>query len=391
MKRTTRTAVVISILCTITIGAIITDAFAIGGGSGGGSSPRKSQPEVSQPSTADDCDEDVYFCTDWSACSSDGTQTRDCILSDDCATVDDPLPNEAQACDAVADEESTETGEQDQETNEASTEDLANDESVDEAEVAEGAVEEAAADTVIETTGTVPVHSNPNCIEDEWSCDSWEECDIYGNQIRACSMTAHCPNADTESPEEDQRCDHLQCGNKENLRERIRCRLNLAPAGISRELEIQYLPEECRVLSNQDEKKECSSLYLSYRPCWSKRIGEERFSCARNVLNLGSSLQSEIDSCNREQSTQRESCISILRQKTYSMIKFRMYDLEERVEEMAEAGLVDLETTADFVALIVEKKLEFNSATTTDERKKAILDVRAAWHEIISQVKAQRQ
>ena len=169
------------------------------------------------------------------------------------------------------------------------------------------------------------------------------------------------------------------------MQDRIACRLNLAPAGISRELQIQYLPEECRVITNAAEKKDCVDRYRSFAPCWNIPEGEERFACASKMLNLGASVADALRACGSGNQT---NCFADVREKTYYMIKFRFYDLEQRAEALALRG-ADLQAVAGFETTVELKKQAFDNAKSDDERRQVILDIRAAWQNFITAVKDQ--
>ncbi len=177
------------------------------------------------------------------------------------------------------------------------------------------------------------------------------------------------------------------------MRDRIFCRLNLAPAGIARELELQYLPEECRVLKDEEAEEAeeaCEERYKSFKPCWNVPAGTKRFECARNVLKLGPALADEVKACQSRTGQDQAACKAAVKDKVFAMIKFRFYDLEERAERLAERG-ADLEAVADLEALIEEQKQKFNSAKTMAERRQIILSVRNAWRDFILKVKDQIQ
>jgi hypothetical protein len=312
------------------------EVLAVGGG-GGGSIPS--------------CNADTWDCTGWSQCSPDETQTRVCTLIYDCPTINTPKPPETQSCTPPTPRPS------------------------------------------VSSPPEQPPPKNiepktPTCTKDVWTCSAWSEsCDIYGREHRACELSFDCPNAQTPPPPQSQPCQKLQCGNKSTLRERILCRLNLAPAGVARELEIQYLPEACRVKTDK-ERKECIELYKSFRPCWAVKEGEERFSCARNVLKLGPSISQEVKNCQDKKGQQQVACKTELKEKVLYMIAFRFYDLENRAEELGNRG-ADLNAIADFETVVELKKQAFDKALTNAERRQIILDVRQAWQEFINKVKDQ--
>lgn len=316
-----------------------TVAFAVGGG-GGGSLPS--------------CDADQWDCTGWSQCSSSGIQTRICSLTFDCSTADTPKPNESQSCTPPPSPPSTEPAPpQSSEPAEEKTEPKA-----------------------------------PSCTRDSWACGAWSaSCDSLGREQRSCKLSFDCPGVETPPPASTQPCQKLQCGNKPTVRDRIFCRLNLAPAGVARELQIQYLPEACRT-DTGDEKKKCINLYKSFGQCWSVKEANARFSCARNILKLGPVISEEIKTCQWKKGADQVACKADIKEKVLYMILFRFYDLETRAEELGNRG-ADLETIADFETMVEIKKQEFKKAKTNAERLKIILDVRRAWREFINKVKDQ--
>lgn len=312
-------------------------AVAVGGG-GGGSVPA--------------CTADVWSCGDWSSCSSAGQQTRSCMLSYDCSTATTPKPAEQQPCDPPK----TSTN-----TNQAKTNSSVNQ------------------SKKVETT----------CTADIWTCSAWSDrCDTNGLQTRTCSISTECPSATTPSPETSRPCPTLQCGNLGQMRERILCRLNLAPAGVARELQIQYLPEECRALAATAEQNECISYYKSYQPCWSMPAGTGRFACARSVLKLGPIVSQEVQTCRGKTGTEQVQCKAELREKVFDFIKFRFYDLEQRAEEFGNRG-ADVQAIADFETAVEQQKQAFGKAATKTERRQIILNVREAWQQFINKVKDQ--
>lgn len=300
------------------------------GGGGGGSVPS--------------CAEDLWNCTDWSQCSQGGIQTRVCNLSFDCYGANTPKPQESQVC----------------------------------APTAPSAAKPAPA----------PRPATPSCAKDSFKCSDWSStCDANGRENRACKLAFDCPNFQTPPPVQSQPCQKLQCGNKETLRERIFCRLNLAPAGVAREFEIQYLPEGCKK-ERGGEQKECVNIYKSFQPCWGKKAREERFSCARSALKLGPLVSEEVKLCQGKKGPEQVTCKKAIREKVLYMITFRFYDLETRAEELADRG-ADFNAIADFEAIVELKKQEFYKAAANPDRLRIILEVRKAWQDFVNIVKNQ--
>lgn len=311
------------------------------GGGGGGSVPS--------------CNEDVWDCTGWSQCSEAGTQTRVCNLSFDCGNADTPKPAESQSCTPPV--------------------------------PTQPEPEPTPVPIPVPSPTTAPA-SAPPCTKDTFACSNWSAaCDANGRENRTCRLTFDCSNAQTPPPFTSRACQKLQCGNKNTLGERIICRLNLAPAGVARELEIQYLPEGCKAETG-DEQKECINIYKSFQPCWAKKAGEERFACARSALKLGPLISQEVKLCQGKKGNEQAECKHEIKDRVLFMITFRFYDLETRAEALADRG-ADLNTIADFETIIEAKKQEFYKAKDNQERLKIILDVRKAWNNFVDTVKKQ--
>lgn len=177
----------------------------------------------------------------------------------------------------------------------------------------------------------------------------------------------------------------LKCGNLASREERVRCRLNLEDEEYAKENELSYLPEECRDLAGE-RKNNCISLYKKTQRCWQFSVGESRLQCVRENLNLGRSLSAEIRNCDAR-GTERAKCISDVREKTFNLIKFRFYDLEERAEKLAEEGKVSSDDLVLLVTKLEEKKVEFNNAATIAQKRAIVLEVRQIWKEFVKKVR----
>ncbi len=104
----------------------------------------------------------------------------------------------------------------------------------------------------------------------------------------------------------------------------------------------------------------------------------------RRILNVGD-IEGSKQIC--EKSSNKAKCGAELRKGVYGIIKFRFYNLEEKAEEYLEEGKAGLDDVVEIVTLLEGKKQEFNKAKTIDERKKIILNARAAWKEFEDSVK----
>lgn len=274
------------------------------------------------PSRQPTCSADTWRCSEWGACAG-GARTRVCELETDCPSATTPKPSEREAC-AVAGE---------------------------------------------------------GCKVDTWTCDDWKACDSTGVQRRDCRLSSDCPAVQTAKPVNERPCPTLQC-DQADMRARILCRMKLAPAGVARENEIRYLPELCRALEGA-ERDRCIALYKSFGPCWEAEGRDERIACARATLGLGENLRELAVACKEMEPAERDTCLTALRAKVHDLVVFRMYELEERAEELVEGG-VAVETVADFSAKVEQRKIEFVKATDMAGRKKAVLDLRADWKDFLA-------
>ncbi len=349
--------------------AVGASVFAAGGGGGGGG--------------GSSCTEDQWGCTEWGSCSPDGRQARSCHVTYDCPTANTPSPVTEQNC----------TPSQPSCTNDVWT-------CGDWSACRDGAQTRVCSQT-FDCPGTtslapiqkrsceptVPIKPPPatGCDSDTWTCGGWQGCDAYGNQNRICHLAKDCPSVDTPSPTASQRCDHLQCGDLSTLDARVRCRVNLAPAGIDRELELQYLPEECRAERNGPARAACIARYRAIVPCYKPPVGEQRFACGRQALGLGSTVPELVRACQTKPDAERLACLQDLRDKVHAMVKFRFYDLEERAEDLFDKG-VGSDRIGEFVSFMESEKLKFNQAKTKDERIAIVVAVRERWKAFVAEV-----
>jgi len=99
----------------------------------------------------------------------------------------------------------------------------------------------------------------------------------------------------------------LRCGNLASLKERVSCRIDLEEEEPEQELQLQYLPEECRVLSGS-VRGLCIVRYKSVQICWKFPIGDERISCVKREIKLGD-IQEEKEKCNAKTGQEKALCI----------------------------------------------------------------------------------
>jgi len=185
--------------------------------------------------------------------------------------------------------------------------------------------------------------------------------------------------------QEDSSEDEIKCGNLSTLKERVSCRLDLDKEEQIEELEVYFMPEECRILTKK-EQDYCIDRYHSVQKCWNFPVGNERVSCVKVVMNLGNT-KNEKQSCSNLDENEKSICLTDLQNKVYNLIKWQFYDLEERAEDFMIRGLAKREDAIDFISKTELSKVDFNQAKTKEERKNIILDVRANWKEFVNVVR----
>ncbi|MBI5224757.1 hypothetical protein HY989_02715 [Candidatus Micrarchaeota archaeon] len=170
------------------------------------------------------------------------------------------------------------------------------------------------------------------------------------------------------------------------LKERVKCRLDLPEN--SQTAKLAFIPEECRSQIDEKSKTDCIHLYEKLSICNRLDTDANREKCAKNELALGSSIAIEKSNCDALKENDRLDCISSLRSKLYSLIKFRFYNLEEHAEKLMEKGANEA-LVVDFISQLETKKAEFNRASGLSAKKQVIWEVRSIWEEFKKSAKAQ--
>ncbi len=177
----------------------------------------------------------------------------------------------------------------------------------------------------------------------------------------------------------ERRGEQLKCGGYLELPDRVQCRLNLREEQAD-EYE-NFFPEECRSWENQGD---CVSLYKAVQPCWKLAGGAARISCLRKIVLVGGDIRSAVRNCQGD-----ASCMQEVRNKVYTLIKLRLYNLEEAAEGLLEEGKVAKEDVVDFVVKMEQSKLAFNQAANTEERRAVILQARQYWQELLQKIEVE--
>lgn len=218
------------------------------------------------------------------------------------------------------------------------------------------------------------------CATDAWKCSDWSaSCDAYGRERRRCSLSFACRFTKTQPPGASQPCSKLQCGNKAKLRDRVLCRLNLAPAGLAREFELEYLPEACRVLAG-DSRQECVSRYKLFQSCLKDFVASPRLDCARSVIVFELPTDQALKNCQDE--SDAVACKAKLKNKVMDLIGFIFDDLQNRAEDFRGHGL-DVAKIADFETNIETQRQAFLKAKNKTSRRLVVQAVHQTWLKLI--------
>lgn len=172
----------------------------------------------------------------------------------------------------------------------------------------------------------------------------------------------------------------FHCTDGATLSERVGCIIGLPDSDV---LNVRFVPEECRVL-DEEGKQGCIATYRLLQTC---RIGfagddDAREGCIKPKLNLSESIWDDFRSCGGD-----KQCIGLLRGRVYTLAKFRIYNLEYKVQEMMDAGL-GRDKGVGFIAYVEEAKARFNSAATVSAKKEVVREVKERWDEFVIEAKS---
>lgn len=156
------------------------------------------------------------------------------------------------------------------------------------------------------------------------------------------------------------------------MRERIHCRIQNRAAYIS---PVNSVPEACRdlrtaTLTPETAQGRCVAYYRVIAPCYNENSPQSKQGCLMRAAGIANSRLSD-ETENRGQKA-RDFMIGLF------------YDLEERLENKNDEGLIDDETTAEGIAKIVEIKRMILEGKTRAEIMPKMQELRIWWHENIS-------
>ena len=140
------------------------------------------------------CNEDVWQCDNWGFCQADGTKTRNCTITSDCAYSNTPSPDTTQSCTPECTINMWQCSEwgsclQNKQQNRTCTK----------TSNCQGGISTPATSQSCTYT--------PVCTSNSWSCGSWSTCLSNGTQNRICNKTSNCEDGVTQ-PATTQSCNY---------------------------------------------------------------------------------------------------------------------------------------------------------------------------------------
>lgn len=155
------------------------------------------------------------------------------------------------------------------------------------------------------------------------------------------------------------------------MRARIHCRIQNRATYVA---PVDSVPEACRDLRTTEENSEdpqgrCVSYYRLITPCYDADSPQSKRACLMRVAGISTRLADESED---------------RAEKARNYIVAVLYNLEERLEEMNEAGTITDDVAADGIAKIVEIKRMILEGKTRTEIMPKMQEFKRWWHENIS-------
>ncbi len=175
----------------------------------------------------------------------------------------------------------------------------------------------------------------------------------------------------TEQPKEKN-----DCKDQATMQERIRCRIQLP-----KEKKYDYLPEECRALGGGTAGATCIKRYQQLQPCFTIKNYQAQLSCGRKTLHWGTtSIQDEVHLCKAADNP--TTCLQTLTEKTYDLIIFRIYMLEQQLQLWYDQGLISEQQTTATINTFETAKQQFRQAPTIAIKKAVLQQTQTIWKQL---------
>jgi hypothetical protein len=86
--------------------------------------------------------------------------------------------------------------------------------------------------------------------------------------------------------------------------------------------------------------------------------------------------------------SEKSVCFSQLKENAFTMVKFRIYNLIYKAEELKKKGANE-DDVIDFIAFIETEKAKFNDAATIQDKIAIVKEVKNKWNAFRENVKSQ--
>lgn len=172
------------------------------------------------------------------------------------------------------------------------------------------------------------------------------------------------------------------CNTVATVKDRAICRR------YSQNTRAEFIPEECRTVEGETQRALCIQKYRKLERCRNLRASTgEKNRCAMGELGLAttSNVAEQYSECKNAQ--RKDECRATLKDKVYSMVKFRIYALEEKAEMFVDKGIVTDERAAAFIAYLEDAKKRFNAASDIAGKIAVLREVKTSWGKFVSEAR----
>lgn len=235
--------------------------------------------------------------------------------------------------------------------------------------------------------------SGNDSIDDSWNGNSGKSGEKGKSGIKEVLSNESC-SSETGS-------ERAQCRNerREELQESFRnctSEANVSECVQERKRErwearIETMEEAC----SQNDTSACRRAVNTFKECHDETPGLDRAACARDKLRLGKAVSQLLGECRNQTGNGTEAgntvrvraCIQNVTESVYTYVALKIQDLADRAEGLIALG-VNETAVNEFVAFAEESITAFGEASTLEEKKQIVLDVRHAWQGLIQEANA---
>ncbi len=174
------------------------------------------------------------------------------------------------------------------------------------------------------------------------------------------------------------------CEDEVSMRARVACVLALPKEALKN---IEYVPEECRE-HTPSARAVCIETRRRLESCQSIDLTDEkREACVKPKLNFTTSIIDSVNACKDELGFKKRLCLVEVRERVFTLTKFRMDGLVLKAHALWEDKRVGETDAIDFAVVVNEKKVAFDKAETITKKKEVLHELKAAWESFKKKVK----